>query len=998
MEQLVNQSIARYRLDALLGEGGMGAVFKAFDVTLQRDVAVKVMHPHFAKLPNFQERFLQEARTAARLNHASIVQVYDFGQDRGRLYIVMKFISGKNLEKVLELMQQQKLLMPLAEATELVAEVSQALDYAHHMGVLHRDIKPANIMIEPDSVDRNNYRPVLTDLGLAKLAEGGMHTMDGQSMGTPAYMSPEQALGQKTDPRSDVYSLGVLLFELCTGRRPFPAGSLTEAIRFHTQEPPPRPALIRPEISAGLEQVILKAMEKDPARRFSSAGELASAVLAAAASQPDPGTTTAVNTAGTATAVSGPAVQPGKLVTQFSESAPDGRGVSVFSGKPAPGPSSQDRIQLLAKDGTTRLIPLNKPALTLGRGDENDVVLADGQASRRHARIDCAEGKVRVTDLNSTNGTYLAGARLLPGIAEDWSPDKALRIGDTALRLLQAGEGLPDSQTDVHRRGQPVATAGTMAQPAGAAVSGMAGESRIGVAIDSPALTLTPGQSASLVVSLFNQGAVVDHFRMEVQGIPARWVAAQPGLIQLMPGARQTVTLSLQAPRSPESRSGRYPVVVRVTSQDNPNQAAEARLTLTVAPYSQFSAELFPQRLNAGRTGRLTVRNAGNTQETFAISFTDRADELAFQPPSQQVRVPEGQTVTAEYRAQLRQRRWIGGEKQHAFSARIALPQGEPQTQNGELVSRGLIPPWVLPLMMLFFMLLVAGGGLAWNSVQTRNREATQTAVSANTAVAAAVAGTSLAVTEAVAGTALAETQQVMNTESTAKSVAETQQSGTQQAAIQGTADAVKAENDALIAALTQNAVDALNAQNAQTATAMAGQVQTLQAQQTVEAQMAQQALTETEAARLTMTMQAAQAQTSGAMAELAKERDFFVSGWYNPSPVENQLTRLVIEKVDDSTLKFHAWNECAPEDCDIGTNESVAFTMPTLSANIRSSKDGLLLTFSRTIKATKNPNGTDLDVTVEIYSFFTRTTTTYYYTFKRELFLLPIKPILILP
>ena len=123
MEQLVNQSIARYRLDALLGEGGMGAVFKAFDVTLQRDVAVKVMHPHFAKMPNFQERFLQEARTAARLNHPSIVQVYDFGQDRGRLYIVMKFISGQNLEKVLEVMQQKRETLLRHPAAQLVISV-----------------------------------------------------------------------------------------------------------------------------------------------------------------------------------------------------------------------------------------------------------------------------------------------------------------------------------------------------------------------------------------------------------------------------------------------------------------------------------------------------------------------------------------------------------------------------------------------------------------------------------------------------------------------------------------------------------------------------------------------------------------------------------------------------------------------------------------------------------------------------------------------------------
>lgn len=440
MENLVGRMLNRYQITSLLGEGGMGAVYKANDATLQRDVAIKVMHDTFAHQADFQERFLQEARTAARMDHPGIVQVFDFGQDRGLLYIVMKFIPGDNLEDMLRALRAQNRWIPLHEAVNLIRQVALALDYAHKQGVLHRDLKPGNVMVEPEPSDGLPYRPVITDLGLAKLAQGGLTTQDSSSMGTPAYMSPEQAMGRPSDPRSDAYSLGILLFELATGRLPFLARNLSEAIQYHVQTPPPDPRSIRPEIPETLEQVILQAIQKDPAKRFQTAAAMAEALKAAL-----PAATLILSSpAGAQANIS--------LLTQYQNSLIELRGASIlgaFNDVPMPTAApelSQDRIQILAADQTSRAVIVQKPSMTIGRDPDCELPLDDPKASRRHVRLDFDSQGYRVIDLNSTNGTYLGNIRLTAGVAQTWTPDQTLRIGDTYLRLLRAGQPIIPGQ------------------------------------------------------------------------------------------------------------------------------------------------------------------------------------------------------------------------------------------------------------------------------------------------------------------------------------------------------------------------------------------------------------------------------------------------------------------------------------------------------------------------------------------------------------------------
>jgi serine/threonine protein kinase len=277
MDQLVGQVLDNtYRIDKILGQGGMGAVFLGRDVALNREVAIKLMHPHIAQQEGFRERFLQEARAIAALEHTGIVPIYTFSRDPQRLYIAMAFLQGQNLRDWLQLLSERRMVISLAESLAITELLADALAYAHRRGVFHRDIKPGNIILRPLDAGQTttsglSYQPVLTDFGLAKLAEGGIHSMSGMAMGTPAYMAPEQCEGLEIDGRADIYALGVVLYEMVTGRVPFSVRTLTEAIRAHTKEPPPPPRSINPNLPSQVEEVILKAMAKRPQDRYATA-------------------------------------------------------------------------------------------------------------------------------------------------------------------------------------------------------------------------------------------------------------------------------------------------------------------------------------------------------------------------------------------------------------------------------------------------------------------------------------------------------------------------------------------------------------------------------------------------------------------------------------------------------------------------------------------------------------------------------------------------------
>jgi serine/threonine-protein kinase len=250
----------------------MARVYKGYQEHLDRMVAIKVLPSYYAADPNFVNRFKREAQAMARLSHPSIVTVHDAGEQEGRLYIVMAYMSGGTLKSR---MDHQ---MDLAEALPVVRQIAEALQYAHERSIIHRDVKPVNVLINGDG------RAVLSDFGIAKVMESAEQhlTRPGAGVGTPEYMSPEQCRGSGVGPHSDIYALGVMLYEMLTGRTPFLADNYTALAHAHIYEPVPPPILFNPRIAPSVQAVVLRALAKDPAQRFRRATDLATALEQAA--------------------------------------------------------------------------------------------------------------------------------------------------------------------------------------------------------------------------------------------------------------------------------------------------------------------------------------------------------------------------------------------------------------------------------------------------------------------------------------------------------------------------------------------------------------------------------------------------------------------------------------------------------------------------------------------------------------------------------------------
>ncbi len=377
------KTIGSYQIAEEIGQGGMAVVCRAYQPQLERWVAIKILQATGASGTEFLARFRREARAIAALRHPNILTVYDYGEERGIAYIVMEYVSGGTLKAY---MTGQPMEWP--DVATLVLPIGRALAYAHSQGIVHRDVKPANVLLP-----RPNW-PLLADFGLVKLVghQRGI-TRPGVSIGTPAYFSPEQASGEDVDHRSDIYGLGIVLYELLTGRLPFDAGSPIEMMLRRLREPPIPPRRINPRITPQLEAIILRALTRDPAARHPTMEALANdlSLVPGATGRVSPSQPAALPSATTRLGTLSPTAGPHLVVTGTGAMLHLPRQGEVLIGRADPQVTPQPDVDLGPHGGS------------------------QAGVSRRHARLlYCPEGWL-LEDLHSTNGTFLNEKPVSPG-------------------------------------------------------------------------------------------------------------------------------------------------------------------------------------------------------------------------------------------------------------------------------------------------------------------------------------------------------------------------------------------------------------------------------------------------------------------------------------------------------------------------------------------------------------------------------------------------------
>lgn len=842
MTDLIGRQLENYRIDTLLGEGGMGAVYQAYDLNLARPVALKVMHAHLARRQEFQQRFLQEARAAARLSeHPSVVKIHHFGESQGLLYMVMAMVQGGSLSGHINHLQKTGEVVQLREMLFLLAQVGDALGYAHKHNVVHRDIKPSNVLVlrleEPEREGEPPLRAIVTDFGLAKLLEGGMETQSGNVMGTLAFMSPEQCLHNDLDGRSDIYSLGVMAYLLTTGRLPFKIETPSDAVMKHLNEVPPAPRLVNTNLPVPVDAIIQKAIAKKPEDRFQKAETMALALREAGKRISEAEVTQFVGEKAVFSLAT-------HLQSKFTEREvePSRMGFDLSAA------SEKDQLIIAQKGHTPFTVPLEKNQLVMGRSADCDIVLDNKDISRQHVRLQRVGTGWQIVDLNSTNGTYLDSAKLLSGVPEMFYPGKTLRVGPYFIHWQKAGE--QRTQMEAYTRTLP-ANATHLESTTG----------RIGATLKPNLAEVAPGSSFNFQVMLFNQGMVVDQFNLSIEGLSSDWISIPLNNAQLMPGASAALTFNLHPPMESRAKAGIYEYQVVVQSEANPDEEVFLPGKIEVKPFERYSAEMHPTQIPDGGISKVRIRNEGNVEGIFSLTGQDPQGNIQFSGEKGRIRVAAGESIVQEISPKAKTRLFIGNRKLLSFQVRVQQGSGSPQVLAGQLEQRPLIPTWVLSLLSLLLFFCVIAGGIGINALSQNKLHVTQTA---QQEIANAIEAQTLQAAEDQSATVQAQgiidaaaTQEAINAQST--------QAAADQAA---TAQAQNMTNEAA----TQIAANGESTQAAeqQTATSQAQLLTSIAETQT--AQMAEQQTATTQAQNIfaTQTAQAAAEQMGTAQAQTA--------------------------------------------------------------------------------------------------------------------------------
>ncbi|MCL4264229.1 MAG: protein kinase [Anaerolineae bacterium] len=720
---LEGQKINQFRIIRLLGKGGMGSVFQALDEDLNRPVAIKIIHPSLMNEPQFQSRFMQEAQTAANLDHPSIIRIFNFNREGGWLYMVMELVSKGSLIGYLQEWQRKGQHMPLDEVLHLVAQTADALGYAHQRGIVHRDIKPDNVLLkeleQPDRAGEPRLRAVVTDFGLVKLKEGGLlQTEASLLLGTLPYISPEQLEGKKPDGRTDLYSLGIVLYELVTGQLPYDIRTVDEAFKQHRGGQPTPPHHIRPEVPVTVADIISKAMAKEPARRFQSGAEMAAALRTARQSWQSHDMTQMAAL---------PETPPIPVVAAAPAPMP----------VPAPAPPPPDQLLISREGESDRSHPLLKPTLTIGRTNVNDIVLNESSVSSRHARLEKSGPGWQVVDLQSTNGTFLAGVELMPNVPVPWPVGEKLMVGPFTLiwqtavvpaaakiapavvaGAVAAASFQPPPPADRPVIIQPAPPPPTARESSFAATPELSHLSSI--RLEPMTISLKPGSQTVVQAYMYNESVRVDHFSVEIEGLPRDWVRMAESSVQLMPNKETTFRFTIHAPVE-GTRAQTYPYRLILRSSSDQRIEGHAFGNLLVEPAPRFAASLNPVRVKNSGSTQVIIQNTGNTEERYTVLAQDGHEAVLFDQMACRVTVPPGQEERVNFKVRPVLRPYYGSSKKsHPFQFQVLPAMGEPKTQAGQLEVSPRLPKWIVLFFIAIFGVSIPFGMFSVNGIKSR--------------------------------------------------------------------------------------------------------------------------------------------------------------------------------------------------------------------------------------------------------------------------------------
>ncbi|WP_221090725.1 serine/threonine protein kinase [Deinococcus aquaedulcis] len=655
-----------YQLGRLLGGGWLGPVHAATDLDEGREVALRILDDASSGQSFLIMQLERLLLKVSSLRHAHILPTEALQQRDHRAFYAMELGRQGSARQLLQGQARAAQPLPIVTAVELVRQAAAGLAHAHGHGLMHGNLKPENLILQPGRalLGHTGYVTQLSDFGLAELRAGSYGTHDRAVVNALAYMSPEQCRGVRNELRTDLYALGLILYELLTGMVPFEIRDAAEALEKHQHVAPRQPSRLRPDMPGALEEIVLTCLAKDPEDRYPHAQAL-EAALQEVLNALMPG---------------GP--EPTLRLSALPVLPPPPRLDSV-----TPGPE----LQLLVFSERHELVraqPITVPTLTIGRAPDNAVVLEHVGVSRHHLNVEFSGGQAHVTELTATNGTVMDGLPLTPMTRLRWPTRTPLYLRPYWLVLLE---------------------------PQAAAV-----RPRIVVSPERTSIKLSPGTPYVLDIGLANTGRTVDHFRVSLEGIPPEWVQDAHGEVQLNPGMQGQTSLTLLAPRDSRSRAGTYEVKVRARSRENPAEYGEAPMTIEVTPFHDLVATLLPPVRRTWRhtTYTLRVENKGNTRQDALTKLLDHEGQMLAVPRPQDLlnaNIPQTTMMTgrgidptlmaqeaarqatqqARHAALMAAQRLVGGQGRIRLEGLPALLELEPGQSQEETLKVRVPLRWV---------------------------------------------------------------------------------------------------------------------------------------------------------------------------------------------------------------------------------------------------------------------------------------------------------------